>query len=88
MAIEWREREHEDDDQELWDHPEILEALQICGLKNFYECPNMRAQKRLLQLLIGYWNPDVDAFMLDGQSLTIEVKIYILSLVYPTEEMW
>jgi hypothetical protein len=24
MAIEWHEREHEDDDQELWDHPKIL----------------------------------------------------------------
>jgi len=33
----------------------------------------MRVQNRLLQLLIGYWNLEVDTFMMDGESLTIEV---------------
>jgi hypothetical protein len=40
----------------------------------------MQAQKRLLQLLVGYWNPEVDAFMIDGQSLDIEVEyIYFIT---------
>jgi hypothetical protein len=44
----------------------------------------MWAQKRLLQLLIGYWNPEADAFMLDGQSLTIEVDdIYFITWFIP-----
>jgi hypothetical protein len=66
MVIEWREKEHEDIEHEVLDNPEELENLQQCGLRKYYECPNMRAQKRLLQLLISYWEMDVDAFMMDG----------------------
>ena len=34
----------------------------------------------LLQLLIGYWDPKGNAFMLDGQTLKIEVEdIYIFT---------
>jgi hypothetical protein len=75
-------REHEDVEKELDDHRGIR-SLQCCGLRKFYECPNMWAQKRLLQLLIGYWNPEADAFMLDGQSLTIEVDdiYFIIGLI-------
>jgi hypothetical protein len=41
---------------------------QTCGCKN------------ILQLLINYWNLDVDVFMMDGQSLTIEVDdIYFIT---------
>jgi hypothetical protein len=29
----------------------------------------MHAQPRLLNALIEYWNPDVEEFMLEGQSL-------------------
>jgi hypothetical protein len=40
----------------------------------------MQAQKILLQLLINYWELDADAFMLDGQSLKIEVEdIYFIT---------
>jgi hypothetical protein len=39
----------------------------------------MRAQVRLLEMLVGYWDPDSERFILDGQPLRIEVEdIYFL----------
>jgi hypothetical protein len=40
----------------------------------------MRAQVRLLEILVGYWDPDSERFILDGQPLRIEVEdIYFLT---------
>jgi hypothetical protein len=40
----------------------------------------MRAQVRLLEMLVGYWDPDSERFILDGQPLRIEVEdIYFLT---------
>jgi hypothetical protein len=33
MVIKWREREHEDIDNQVIDDPEALESLQGCSLK-------------------------------------------------------
>jgi hypothetical protein len=39
----------------------------------------MRAQVRLLEMLVGYWDLDSKRFILDGQPLRIEVEdIYLL----------
>jgi hypothetical protein len=45
MVIEWREREHEDIDNQVIDDPEALESSQRCGLRNFFETSNMRLKK-------------------------------------------
>jgi hypothetical protein len=40
----------------------------------------MRAQPRILNALVDYWNPDTEAFMLEGQSLTpMTEEIYFLT---------
>jgi hypothetical protein len=40
----------------------------------------MRAQVRLLQLLINYWDPETKAFNIDGKPLRIEVDdIYFIT---------
>ena len=40
----------------------------------------MREQLRLLQILINYWDPDIEAFNLDGYPLKIEVDgIYYIT---------
>jgi hypothetical protein len=53
--------------------------LKICGLYKFWALKGMRAQVRLLQLLVNYWDPDSETFNLDGQPLRIEVEdIYFL----------
>jgi hypothetical protein len=55
-------------------------ALKRCGLYKFWALKGMRAQVRLLEMLVGYWDPDNESFILDGQPLRIEVKdIYFLS---------
>jgi hypothetical protein len=47
---------------------------------NFFQIGGMRAQKRLLNLLIDYWHPDAEAFMLGGKSLMITVEdIYFIT---------
>jgi len=40
----------------------------------FFQVGGMRAQRILLNLLIDYWNPDVEEFMLVGKSLTMMVE--------------
>jgi hypothetical protein len=79
MVIKWREREHEEIDSQFLEDDKVLESLHQCGLNNFFEMSNMKTQKRLLRLLIRYWEPHIDAFMIDGQSLNIEdEKIYFI----------
>ena len=40
----------------------------------------MRAKPRLLQMLVDYWDLDLDSFQVDGMSLTIEVEeIYFIT---------
>jgi hypothetical protein len=40
----------------------------------------MRAQVRLLEMMVGYWDPDSGIFILDRQPLRIEVEdIYFLT---------
>jgi hypothetical protein len=66
MYVHWREREHEDVDVLVDEDPDALAALLQCGLLNFFQCPFMRAQPRLLNALVDYWHPDAEAFMLEG----------------------
>jgi len=84
MLLEWREREHEALDTEVMESDAALEALRLCGLKKIFEMNSMRAQPRMLEMLVGYWDPDVEAFMLDCQPLRIEVEdIYFLTGLSP-----
>ena len=40
----------------------------------------MRAQVRMLEMLVGYWDPDQEVFMIDGKTLRLEVDdIYFLT---------
>jgi hypothetical protein len=80
MYVHWREREHEDFDVEVSDNPDVVAALAQCSLFKFFQSAFMRAQPRLLNALIDYWHPDVEAFMLEGQSLTpMTEDIYFLT---------
>jgi hypothetical protein len=79
MYVHWREREHEDIDILVDEDPISIAALKQCGLWKFFQCPFMRAQPRLLNTLVDYWNPDAEAFMIEGQSLTPTTEdIYFL----------
>jgi hypothetical protein len=40
----------------------------------------MRSQVRLLEMLVGYWDPESESFNLDGKPMRIEVEdIYFLT---------
>lgn len=54
MVIEWREREHEVDDNDALYDPYTVRALRECGLLKYLCIPTMRTQRELLQMLIGY----------------------------------
>jgi hypothetical protein len=80
MFVHWREREHEEVDREVFDDDDAKQDLHACGMYNFFQIGGMRAQRRLLNLLIDYWHPDAEAFMLIGKSLTIIVEdIYFIT---------
>jgi hypothetical protein len=55
-------------------------ALKRCGLYKFWALKGMRAQVRLLEMLVGYWDPDSESFNIDGKPLRIEVEdIYFMT---------
>ena len=80
MVIEWHEREHEGADNEELNHPDIVDALSQCGLLKYFQLSSMRSETSLLQLLIGYWDPDRLHFMVDDEPLPFEVEdMYFLT---------
>jgi hypothetical protein len=80
MYVHWREREHEAISELVAGDPNVMAALMQCGFLKFFLCPFMQAQPRLLNALVDYWHPDVEAFMLEGQSLVPTTEdIYFLT---------
>jgi hypothetical protein len=65
MVLEWREREHEEVDVmvEIYLEPQLV--LKIYGIYKFRALKGMRAQVRLLQMMVKFWDPDTEAFNLD-----------------------
>jgi hypothetical protein len=56
--LEWREREHEDDEFEALNYPRTVNALRQCRLLKFFKIQGMRAQLRLLEYLVRMWDVD------------------------------
>ena len=66
MVLEWRELEHDEVDKEFHRYINAQQALKRCGLYNFWKLGGLRAQPRLLQMFVDYWDPDTKDFQLDG----------------------
>jgi hypothetical protein len=80
MVLEWREREHEEDNTAAENHPQTIVALRNCGLLKYFRIPGMRAQVRLLEHLVRMWDPDQQVFNVGAHTLTIDVEdIYFLT---------
>ena len=88
MVIEWREREHEDTDNEALEDHEVIEALHNCGLNTFFEANNMCTKKRLMQLLIRHWDLEDNAFMMGGHTLKIEAEDIKFLTVFHAEDRY
>lgn len=82
MVIEWREREHQGAYNEALNNPDTIDALRQCVILKYFYISSMRLETSLLQLLIGYWNPDRLLFMVDNEPLPLEVEeIYFLTVL-------
>jgi len=80
MVIEWGEREHKEIYVVVGRDARAQQFLKICGLYNFWSLKGMRAQVRLLKLLVNYWDLETESFNLDGKPLRIKVEnIYFIT---------
>lgn len=74
MPVTWRERENAAVDNEVMNDPQALDALRGCGLLKFFKLSNMKANVRLLEMFIDYWDIEEEAFMIDQMPLRVEVE--------------
>jgi hypothetical protein len=58
MVLEWREREHEEDNEMAENHPPTIVALRDCGLLKYFHILSMKGQVRLLEYLVHMWDLD------------------------------
>ena len=62
MVIEWREHEHEDVDRVMQGDLMAQQDLRACGLYKLWHLGSLGAKPRLLQMLVEYWDPDMETF--------------------------
>ena len=74
MVIEWKEREHGEEDEMAMENEACMNALKNGGLKKFFLIPCLRAQPELLQYLVSIWNENEEVFKLRDQVLEPEVS--------------
>jgi len=77
--LEWREREHEDDEFMALNDPGTINALRQCGLLKKFKIQGMRAQLRLLEYLVHMWDIDQKVFHVGVCVLSLDIEdIYFL----------
>ena len=80
MVIEWKEREHSEEDEMEMGNEQCMDSLWNCGLKKFFLTPCLRAQPKLLQYLISIWDENEQNFRLRDQVLELEVSdVYFIT---------
>jgi hypothetical protein len=78
--LEWRELEHELNDNVSMDHPPPLDALRNYGLLKFIFCQSIRAQPAMLHTLVNMWDLGRKHFFVRNQVVTPEMEdIYFLT---------
>jgi hypothetical protein len=80
MVLEWREREHEEDNAMDESHPPTIAALRYCGILKYFRIPGMRAQVILLEYLVRMWDLDQQVFHVGAHTMFIDIEeIYFLT---------
>ena len=74
MVLEWREREHEDMDQDALQSAPTVNALRQSELLKFFCTSPMRSNFLLLEFMINYWDHDLGMFDLQGEFLEITLE--------------
>ena len=67
-------REHGEVEEAIRADLMAQQALRACSLYKFWCLGSLRAKPRLLQMLMDYWDPDLEFFHIDGMSLSIEIE--------------
>ena len=86
MVLEWTEWEHETMDQEVLQSAPTVHALRMSGLLNFFCTSPMRANVRLLEFMINYWDHDLGCLTYRVRLWKLLPRTYILLPVYHDEE--
>jgi len=80
MVIEWKEREHGEEEEMAMENEPCMNALRNCGLKKFFLTPCLRSQPELLQYLVSIWDEQEQVFKLRDQVLELDVSdVYFIS---------
>ena len=80
MVLEWRERDHEEDNTMVGNRPPTIAALRNYGLLKYFRIPGMRDQIRLLEYLVRMWDPDQQVFHVGVHTLSLDIEdIYFLT---------
>jgi hypothetical protein len=78
--LEWKEREHEEEEYFFGNDSGIVMELQECGLLKLFKIQGMRAQLRLLEYLVHMWYVNEQALHVGVHTLTLEIdEIYFLT---------
>jgi hypothetical protein len=77
--LEWRGREHEEEDYFFGNDLGTVMSLRECGLFKFFKIQSMRLQPRLLKYLIHMWDVNEQSFRVGVHTLTLDIEdIYFL----------
>jgi hypothetical protein len=80
MVLEWRKREHEEDNSISENHSPTISTLRNCGLLKYFRIPGMRAQVRLLEYLVHMWDLDQQVFHVGVHTMSLDIEdIYFLT---------
>ena len=79
MALDWREREHGDMDQDALRSSPMVNALWQRRLLKFFCTSPMQSNVHLLEFMINYWNHDLGMFDLQGEFLEITLEDIFIS---------
>jgi hypothetical protein len=80
IVLQWREREHEEDDAFFANKPGTISSLQDCVLLKFFFIPGMRAHVRILEYLVHMWDVEQQVFHVGVHTLSLVIEfIYFLT---------
>ena len=75
-----REREHEVMDNAALQSMPTIQALRTCGLLKFFCTSPMRANVRILEFLVNYWDHELGMFNIQGETLELTMEdIYFIT---------
>jgi hypothetical protein len=78
--LEWKEREHENDDMVALHDPQARASAPKLWFVEIFKIQNMRKEVLLLEHLIGLWDADEQVFRVGSHSLEIDIEdVYFLT---------